>query len=162
MCANCRSNGAATALAMISGLAPGSVADGDYRWSLEATDAWGNGPLSDYGGLVVDTRAPDLALADAEGATPIFTPNGDGVSDIVRFAATTSEPGSVTGTVHDGGDQSIDHLSAAVTASGTLAWLDPERGLGLVALANRGTYAGWWREPWADLGAAVTAAAAAA
>jgi CubicO group peptidase (beta-lactamase class C family) len=47
-------------------------------------------------------------------------------------------------------------------ASGTLAWLDPERGLGLVALANRGTYGGWWREPWAALGAAVTAAAAAA
>ena len=47
-------------------------------------------------------------------------------------------------------------------ASGTLAWLDPERGLGLVALANRGTYSGWWREPWAALGAAVTAAAAAA
>ncbi len=34
-------------------------------------------------------------------------------------------------------------------ASGTLAWLDPERGLGLVALANRGSYSGWWREPWA-------------
>jgi CubicO group peptidase (beta-lactamase class C family) len=47
-------------------------------------------------------------------------------------------------------------------ASGTLAWLDPESGLGLVALANRGTYSGWWREPWAALGAAVTAAAAAA
>ena len=47
-------------------------------------------------------------------------------------------------------------------ASGTLAWLDPELGLGLVALANRGTYTGWWREPWAALGAAVTAAAAAA
>jgi CubicO group peptidase (beta-lactamase class C family) len=47
-------------------------------------------------------------------------------------------------------------------ASGTLAWLDPEQGLGLVALANRGSYSGWWREPWAALGAAVTAAAAAA
>jgi CubicO group peptidase (beta-lactamase class C family) len=47
-------------------------------------------------------------------------------------------------------------------ASGTLAWLDPERGLGLAALANRGTYSGWWRAPWAALGAAVTAAAAAA
>ena len=47
-------------------------------------------------------------------------------------------------------------------ASGTLAWLDPESGLGLVALANRGSYSGWWREPWAALGAAVTAAAAAA
>jgi CubicO group peptidase (beta-lactamase class C family) len=47
-------------------------------------------------------------------------------------------------------------------ASGTLAWLDPDRGLGLVALANRGSYSGWWREPWAALGSAVTAAAAAA
>ncbi len=47
-------------------------------------------------------------------------------------------------------------------ASGTLAWLDPESGLGLVALASRGSYTGWWREPWAALGAAVTAAAAAA
>ena len=47
-------------------------------------------------------------------------------------------------------------------ASGTLAWLDPERGLGLVVLANRGSYSGWWREPWAALSAAVTAAAAAA
>ena len=38
----------------------------------------------------------------------------------------------------------------------------PSAGLGLVALANRGSYSGWWREPWAALGAAVTAAAAAA
>ena len=36
-------------------------------------------------------------------------------------------------------------------ASGTLAWLDPEFGLGCVVLANRGSYSGWWREPWALL-----------
>ncbi|HET6174378.1 MAG TPA: serine hydrolase domain-containing protein [Gaiellales bacterium] len=47
-------------------------------------------------------------------------------------------------------------------ASGTLAWLDPELRIGLVALANRGSYSGWWREPWAALGDAVTSAAAAA
>ena len=47
-------------------------------------------------------------------------------------------------------------------ASGTLAWLDRDLGIGLVALANRGSYSGWWREPWAALGTAVTAAAAAA
>jgi CubicO group peptidase (beta-lactamase class C family) len=56
------------------------------------------------------------------------------------------------------GERTASHFGA----SGTLAWLDPERELGLVALANRGTYSGWWREPWAALGAAVTAAAAAA
>jgi CubicO group peptidase (beta-lactamase class C family) len=63
---------------------------------------------------------------------------------------------------HWSGNALSSRAASHFGASGTLAWLDPERGLGLVALANRGTYAGWWREPWADLGAAVTAAAAAA
>ena len=63
---------------------------------------------------------------------------------------------------HWSGGTLSERAASHFGASGTLAWLDPERGLGLVALANRGTYAGWWREPWADLGAAVTAAAAAA
>ena len=43
-------------------------------------------------------------------------------------------------------------------ASGTLAWLDPERGIGVVALANRGTYSGWWSTRWPALTAAVLAA----
>ncbi|HEY1480878.1 MAG TPA: serine hydrolase domain-containing protein [Gaiellales bacterium] len=45
-------------------------------------------------------------------------------------------------------------------SSGTLAWIDRERGIGLVALANRGSYSGWWSRPggWADLTAAVVAA----
>ena len=63
---------------------------------------------------------------------------------------------------HWSGDALSERAASHFGASGTLAWLDPERGLGLVALANRGSYAGWWREPWAALGAAVTAAAAAA
>jgi CubicO group peptidase (beta-lactamase class C family) len=63
---------------------------------------------------------------------------------------------------HWAGASLSERAASHFGASGTLAWLDPERGLGLVALANRGTYAGWWREPWAALGAAVTAAATAA
>ena len=43
-------------------------------------------------------------------------------------------------------------------ASGTLAWLDRERGIGLVALANRSTYSGWWIERWPELTAAVLGA----
>jgi CubicO group peptidase (beta-lactamase class C family) len=45
-------------------------------------------------------------------------------------------------------------------ASGTLAWLDPDRGVGLVALANRGSYAGWGMGPggWGDLSDAVARA----
>ena len=42
-------------------------------------------------------------------------------------------------------------------AAGTLAWLDRELGAGLVVLANRGTYSGWWRGAggWGDISAAV-------
>jgi CubicO group peptidase (beta-lactamase class C family) len=42
-------------------------------------------------------------------------------------------------------------------SSGTLAWIDRERGVGLVVLASRGSYSGWWAQPggWADLSAAV-------
>jgi CubicO group peptidase (beta-lactamase class C family) len=42
-------------------------------------------------------------------------------------------------------------------SSGTLAWIDRERGLGLVALASRGSYSGWWMVDggWADLTSAV-------
>jgi CubicO group peptidase (beta-lactamase class C family) len=38
-------------------------------------------------------------------------------------------------------------------ASGTLMWADPAAGVGLVCLANRGTYSGWMMRPerWPDL-----------
>ena len=102
--------------------AAGSVPDGTYHWTVEATDGWGNGPLEDQGDLVVDTTPPDLSLADAEGQVPQFTPNGDGVSDTVRLAAGSSEPGSVLATVRDGADQVVDHLGATVTGSTILSW----------------------------------------
>jgi CubicO group peptidase (beta-lactamase class C family) len=42
-------------------------------------------------------------------------------------------------------------------ASGTLMWADPTARVGLVCLANRGTYSGWMMQPggWADLSTAV-------
>ena len=42
-------------------------------------------------------------------------------------------------------------------SSGALAWIDRERGLGLVALASRSSYSGWWSRAggWPDLSAAV-------
>jgi CubicO group peptidase (beta-lactamase class C family) len=38
-------------------------------------------------------------------------------------------------------------------SSGTLAWIDRERGIGLVVLASRGSYSGWWAGEggWGDL-----------
>ena len=32
--------------------------DGEYAWTIEATDAWGNGPLQADGTFTVDTQAP--------------------------------------------------------------------------------------------------------
>ncbi|MDX6571192.1 MAG: beta-lactamase class [Gaiellales bacterium] len=63
---------------------------------------------------------------------------------------------------HWSGSSTSPRTASHFGASGTLAWLDPELGIGLVALANRGSYSGWWRAPWAALGDAVTGAAAAA
>ena len=42
-------------------------------------------------------------------------------------------------------------------AAGTLCWIEPDRGIGLVALANRGTYSGWWSGEggWAALTSAL-------
>src|SRR6201999_256070 len=57
-----------------------------------------------------------------------------------------------------------DALSATANThcggAGTLAWIDRERAIGLVALANRGSYSGWWARPggWADLTTAVISA----
>lgn len=47
-------------------------------------------------------------------------------------------------------------------ASGTLMWADPAAGVGLVCLANRGTYSGWMMRPgrWPDLSDRVLAEAA--
>ena len=52
----------------------------------------------------------------------------------------------------------LSHFGAA----GTLMWADPVAGVGLVCLANRGTYSGWMMRPggWADLSDAVLRVAA--
>jgi CubicO group peptidase (beta-lactamase class C family) len=58
---------------------------------------------------------------------------------------------------HWTGDALTPTANTHFGSSGTLAWIDRERGLGLVALASRGSYSGWWSAPggWADLTAAV-------
>ena len=102
--------------------AAGSVPDGTYHWTLDATDSWGNGPLQDQGDLTVDTTAPTLLLADADGPVPQFTPNGDGVADSLGFAAGSTEPGTVSAVVLDASDQVVDHVSAGVSGTTTLSW----------------------------------------
>jgi CubicO group peptidase (beta-lactamase class C family) len=63
---------------------------------------------------------------------------------------------------HWTGDALTPTANTHFGSSGTLTFIDRERGIGLVALANRGTYSGWWSRAggWADLSAAVVAATA--
>jgi CubicO group peptidase (beta-lactamase class C family) len=58
---------------------------------------------------------------------------------------------------HWTGDALTPSANTHFGSSGTLAWIDRERGLGLVVLASRGSYSGWWAQAggWADLSAAV-------
>lgn len=118
--------------------AAGSLPDGTYRWLLRATDGWGNGPLETERTLVVDTARPDVSVTDAEGVPPLFTPNGDGTTDTIRFAVGATEPGSVSATVRRADDVTVNHVSTPLTGSaGTIVWDGRAEGGGYVA---DGTY----------------------
>ena len=89
----------------------GSVPDGTYRWVLQATDDWGNGPLED-GWLRRRRHRAAGGLARGRGGrrSRLFTPNGDGSRDSVGFAVGASEPGRVIADVRDAADQVVDHV----------------------------------------------------
>ncbi len=103
--------------------AANSIPDGTYHWVLQASDAWGNGPLEADGSFVVDTTSPEVSVVDAVGEPPLFTPNGDGASDTIKFAVGASEPGSVTATIRDAGDATVDHVTTSIGGStGAITW----------------------------------------
>ena len=117
-------NGSGETAALTWSPAPGSVPDGTYRWVLTADDAWGNGPSDADGPIVVDTRAPNVSVADADATTvPQFTPNGDGSRDTIGFAVSSDEPGTVTGTAKDAAGTTTGSFSVGVSSGGgTLTW----------------------------------------
>ena len=65
-----------------------------------------------------------------------------------------------TGSPHWLGDAVSPQTLSHFGASGTLIWIDPVAGRGLVCLANRGTYSGWMLRQgrWLDLTAEVAGA----
>ncbi len=118
--------------------AAGAVVDGRYRWELEAVDGWDNGPLETTGEIAVDTTAPDVSVADADGPTPQFSPNGDKAGDTIGFAVRASEPGSVIATVKDADGTVVDRVSITTgTAPATLTWDGRDTG---GAVVGDGTY----------------------
>ena len=102
---------------------PGSVTEGTYRWTLRATDGWGNGPLSDEGTVTVDLTSPDAVVAEPEDVVPVFSPNGDNVGDSVGFTVEASEPGSVLATVRDEANGIVDEVATSLGSSAAaIAW----------------------------------------
>jgi flagellar hook assembly protein FlgD len=105
----------------------GTVADGEYTWTIEATDAWGNGPLRRSGTVQADTQPPVLSLAPAAGeptaTQPVLTPNGDGALDTIAFAVEASEPGRVVGTIRNAAGDTVDTMAVTVdSAAARLTW----------------------------------------
>jgi flagellar hook assembly protein FlgD len=115
------------------------VADGSYSWSVRGTDAWENGTATASGALVVDTAAPSLTIASpAADATPIFSPNGDGVGDLVALSATSSEAGTLTTRVMTAAGAYVRTLTTAAAGGATTLTWDGRAGTG--ALVADGDY----------------------
>jgi flagellar hook assembly protein FlgD len=108
------------------GIVSGSpVADGEYGWTIEAWDEWGNTPLVETGSLTVDTVAPAIEGVTLAATSPaaVFSPNGDARSDALAFTATTSEPGSVVASIENSLDLAVMTLTAPSPAgSGRITW----------------------------------------
>ena len=119
-----RRSGDGDAAALVWAPEDDSVPDGGYRWVLEATDAWGNGPARASGNLRIDTTAPLVSVRDASTVSvPVFSPNGDGYQDSMGFAVGSSEPGRVIGTVRDASGAAVASLAVAVgSGAATLTW----------------------------------------
>lgn len=102
---------------------PGSVAEGTYRWTLEAVDGWNNAPLVAEGTIKVDLTSPETVVAEPEDVTPVFSPNGDGSGDRVGFTVHADEPGTVIATVRNAAADIVDRVSASIGSSAvSIAW----------------------------------------
>ena len=116
------------------------VADGTYTATVTAADAWGNAPATATIRLEVDTVAPvlnDLRFQAAVATT--FTPNGDGTTDSVRMAFSSTEAGTVQATIRAADGAVVASLGDAMVAGPGAATWDGRTAGG--AFAPDGSYA---------------------
>jgi flagellar hook assembly protein FlgD len=98
------------------GLVDGAaVADGTYRVTITAQDAWQNPPTTETAGIEVDTVAPVATVAEAPSPGQ-FSPNGDGTTDTTKLALESTEAGTAVVTVLGAGDVTVDSFTEAVIA----------------------------------------------
>jgi flagellar hook assembly protein FlgD len=99
------------------------VADGNYKFTVTATDDWGNPEGTRSGTITVDTVAPSLAASLAAPATPTFSPNADGVGDSYPFAYETNEAGFIVLTAKNAADATVRTFPTATAAGGgSVSW----------------------------------------
>ncbi|MFH1475427.1 MAG: FlgD immunoglobulin-like domain containing protein [Chloroflexota bacterium] len=100
------------------------VPDGTYTARITAVDAWGNAPATAEIDLVVDTVAPTLEGVSPQAVTPaVFTPNGDGLTDVARVGFGSSEAGTILATARDAGGAVTATFSGDMVAGpGSIAW----------------------------------------
>ena len=103
---------------------PRDVDDGWYRWELDATDAWGNGPSSTEGWFAADTEAPVVTVTTAAPASaPVLTPNGDAQGETYGLSATSTEDGILEAQVRDADENLVRTVTAILApAGGRVAW----------------------------------------
>jgi flagellar hook assembly protein FlgD len=101
------------------------VADGTYRWTIEAKDSWQNIGARKSGNVVVDTVAPSLGQLSLASTSPVptFSPNGDGRSDTVSIGWQVNEAGTVEMTVRNAAGTTVASKSTAAAAgAGSTTW----------------------------------------
>lgn len=98
--------------------------DGTYTARITAVDPWGNAPATAEAALVVDTVQPTLDhVAPLVAAPPVFTPNGDGLTDDTRVGFGSSEAGAILATVRDASGAVVTTFSGAMAGGpGSIAW----------------------------------------
>ena len=100
------------------------VADGPYTVSVMGVDAWGNAPAQATRTLTVDTKPPVLTdLAPGADSVQWFSPNGDGVRDLVSVTGTATETGLLAARVLDADGALVKAWSVANGGGPTaVAW----------------------------------------
>ena len=95
-----------------------------YRWTLEATDGWGNGPLHESGSFRVDTTAPIVSVAGLGRRRPPVQPERRRVRarpSGSRSTRTSRAPRPPP--IRNEADEVVARVSADLGAGGaTLAW----------------------------------------
>jgi flagellar hook assembly protein FlgD len=101
-----------------------AVPDGTYTVSVSGVDTWGNAPGVSTGSLRVDTVGPTVtSVTPAADVIQWFSPNGDGVRELVGVNPTSTEAGTLIARVLDAGGGLVKTWSVATSGALTnVAW----------------------------------------